>query len=163
MPEVDASRGTVVWGFNKFRSDALVQLLNDLIAREADGLPDEQCKMVQVALSKVVGVTNAIPAGAWLKETVWTSLQEFEQLYISWNSHAGVNAPTERQRTLKVMRRKRNRLARKIRMNQLILATESDSKLIDDVYGSLGELSESLPEVFTHLTGAVNRFNKYSE
>jgi hypothetical protein len=48
-------------------------------------------------------------------------------------------------------------------MNQLILATESDAKLINDVYGALGDLSRSLPEVFRSLSGAVSRFNKYSD
>jgi hypothetical protein len=163
MPEVDASRGTVVWGFNKFRSDALVQLLNDLIARETSGLSDEQCQTVRVALSKVVGAATAIPDGAWLKVAVWTSLQEFEQLYITWNSHAGINAPAERKRTLKAMRRQRDRLSHKIRMNQLILAIESDAKLLDNVYRALGELSGSLPEVFRSLSGAISRFHKYSE
>jgi hypothetical protein len=163
MPEVDASRGTVVWGFNKFRSDALVQLLNDLITRESIGLSDDQCQTVRVYLSKVVGVATEIPDGAWLKDTVWTSLQEFEQLYVVWNSHAGMDAPAKRKLTLKAMRRKRDRLSRKIRNNQLILATESDAKLLNDVYGALGDLSRSLPEVFRSLSSAVNRFHKYSE
>lgn len=163
MPEVDASRGTVVWGFNKFRSDALVQLLNDLIARERNGLSDDQCRTVQVALGKVVGAATAIPDGAWLKDTVWTSLQEFEQLYIAWNSHAGMDAPAKRKHTLQTMRRKRHKLSRRIRQNQLILSTESDAKLLNDVYGALGDLSRSLPEVFRSLSGAVSRFHKYSD
>jgi hypothetical protein len=163
MPEVDASRGTAVWGFNRFRSDALVQLLNDLWDCEKSGLADEQCRMVKDALKKVVGMATAIPDGGWLKNTVWTELHEFEQLYFQWNSHSGTDAPPKRKITLQAMRRKRDRISRKIRMNQLLLVSELDDKLIDDVYISLSELSRSLPDIFPHLNGAVNRFYKLSE
>lgn len=163
MPEVDARRGTAVWGFNRFRSDALVQLLNDLLACEKLGLSDVQCLKVRDALQGVLEMASAIPEGAWLKDTVWTELHEFEQLYVQWNSHTGDEGPANRKKTLKAMRRKRDRISRKVRMNQLILVSELDDKLINDVYRSLGELSQSLPGIFRHLNGAVSRFNKLSE
>jgi hypothetical protein len=156
----DASQGSVLWGFNKFRSDALVELLNDLVELEKEGLPDQKCTKVRMALSKVVHTVGSVSDHSWLKSFVWNDLKEFEQLYEIWNSHAGDNAPANRKNTLRRMRRRRNRLARKVRTNQLILSSELDSRLISEIYVSLGELSESLPDVFNHLSLAINRFHK---
>jgi hypothetical protein len=159
----DASQGTVLWGFNKFRSDALVELLNDLVDLEKVGLQDQKCSKVRMALRSVVDTVGSVSDQSWLKSFVWRDLKEFEQLYTIWNSHAGDQAPANRRDTLRQMRRRRNRLARKVRTNQLILSSELDSRLISDIYGSLEELSKSLPDAFDHLSLAVNRFQKLKE
>jgi hypothetical protein len=156
----DASQGSVLWGFNKFRSDALVELLNDLVDLEREGLPDQKCTKVRMALRKVVQTVGSVSDRSWLKSFIWSDLKEFEQLYEIWNSHAGDDAPANRRDTLGRMRRRRKRLARKVRTNQLILSSELDSRLISEIYDSLEELSKSLPEVFDHLSLAVNRFHK---
>jgi hypothetical protein len=157
---VDASRGTVVWGFNRFRSDALVQLLNDLLDLERVGLSDEDgtCGQVKNALGKVVNVATAFPDGSWLRGSVWSELSKFEQLYIEWNGHDGPDATGKRKKTLQSMRKRRHRIAKTIRKNQYIIANELDLELIGDIYNALGDLTRALPDLFKNLAQAVGRF-----
>jgi hypothetical protein len=158
MPELDCSRGTVVWGFNWFRTDALTQFLNDLLELENRGMEEEHCDLVQGAIGRIVNVATAIPDGSWLRRSVWSELQVFEQLYIEWNHHAGPDSHHHRRHTLRHMRRRRNRIATRVRKNQFILSNELDLKLVEDMHGALGNLTTSLPELFKNLAAAVGRF-----
>jgi hypothetical protein len=162
---VDGTRGSILWGFNRFRSDALVQLLNDLVRLEQIGLPDAECQQVKDALIRILKASGNTPATSWLRSFVTRDLEEFANLYSVWNSHAGPDAGAARKRgeTLKQMQRRRHRLARKIRSNQLILATELDARLIGEIYLALEDLSSSMPEVFKRLSEAVNRYNRVVE
>ena len=160
---VDGSRGTVLWGFNRFRSDALVQLLNDLLDLERDGLPDSKCELVRTALSRIPRAIAAIPNKSWLKSFVCRDLEEFEALYSVWNSHGGDGAATKRNDTLREMHRRRLKLTRKVRSKQLILSTELDARVIGEIYLALEDLSSSMPAVFKRLSLAVNRYNRVVE
>ena len=160
--KLDARRGTVIWGFNRFRSDALVQLLNDLLEKENEGLSDNHCEHVTKALGQVVNLATAIPDGSWFKSAVWKELQDFEKLYQEWNSHTGEDALRKRKKTLQSLRKKRNRIAKRIRRNQFILENELDLKLIEDMYGAFGQVTRALPDIFRNLAGAVGRFQKKS-
>ena len=157
MAELDASRGTVLWGFNHFRSEALVNLLNDLLALERVGLDEKNCEQVKLALGTIVNTATTIPDGSWLRGSIWKELQAFEDLYHRWNAHS---EPGERSRTLKSMRKRRNRLAKRIRKNQYILSNELDLQLINNLYTALGDLSQSLPDLFKNLATSLKPFYK---
>jgi hypothetical protein len=161
--KIDGTRGSVLWGFNRFRSDALVQLLNDLLRLEQVGLPDAKCELVKDALRRILQASANTPAKSWLSSFVTGDLEEFDNLYSVWNSHGGEGAARKRSETLKQMQRRRHRLASKIRSNQLILATELDARLIGEIYLALEDLSSSMPEVFKRLSQAVNRYNRVVE
>lgn len=157
---VDASRGTALWGINLFRSDALSQLMNDLLHRERIGLLDEQCDKVKLALGEIVNIASSIPDGSWFRGTIWKELQDFADIYSHWNSHSG-NDPDivqRRQTELRKLRDKRNRIARRIRKNQHVLQNDLDLQLVDNMYAAFGKLANSLPEVFVNLAKAVERF-----
>ncbi len=163
ISHIDGTRGSVLWGFNRFRSDALVQLLNDLLWLERGGLPDAKCELVKGALRRILEASANTPAKSWLRSFATDDLAEFENLYSAWNSHGGEGAARKRSETLKEMQRRRHRLARKIRNNQLILATELDARLIGEIYLALEDLSSAMPEVFKRLSQAVSRYNHVVE
>ena len=159
MPPVNAVRGTNIWAINRFREDALVQLLNDLVDNERKGL-GENCLHVQEALAKVVNAATKIPDGAWWQGTIWGELQEFEKLYIKWNGHEGesADAAAHRRAALRKLRSRRNKIARKVRRNQFVLQNKLDLALVKDMYDAMGSLVTSLPEMFKNLATAVARF-----
>ena len=101
-----------------------------------------------------------MPAKSWLKSLVNDELKEFENLYSVWNSHAGDEATRKRHQTLKEMQKRRLRLARKVRTNQLILSSELDARVIGEIYLALEDLSVSMPGDFKCLALAVNRYNR---
>ncbi|WP_041598648.1 hypothetical protein [Hahella chejuensis] len=159
---VDRRRGSTLWGINQFRSDALSQLLNDLLCRENVGFEDAQCDKVKQALGEIVNAATAIPDGNFLQRTVWKEMQDFADIYARWNSHSG-NDPKfikRRQTELKKLRSKRNKIARRMRNNQRILEKELDLKFVEGIYGSMDDLVRALPEVFTNLAKAVERFSQ---
>lgn len=158
---VDARRGTALWGINRFRSDALVELLNDLVDLERVGLEEKYCSHVKTALARVVNAATSVPDGSWWRGSIWAELQQFEDIYATWNSHEGTDPEIieRRRKELKKLRKRRNRISRKIRQNQYILENELDLQLIRDTYDAMGGLAKALPDMFKHLAEAVARFN----
>ena len=157
---VDGSRGTVVWGINWFRADALARLLDDLQEQEKAGYAKPTCEHVQLALGKLVNSATTIPDGSWWRSAIWEELQDFCDIYERWNNHEGF-APEKvkaRKAELRALRNKRNRIARKIRGNQFIIQNELDLKLIDAMYDSLSELPKLFPDIFKALASAIKRF-----
>jgi hypothetical protein len=162
MPEtkIVTTRGSVIWAMNSFRQDALTNLMHDLLGLENRGLRADQCQKVRQALDEITNVASAIPDGGWFKRAVWQELQDFSDVYQRWNSHEGSDAAAiERRKTeLRRLRDKRNRIARRIRNNQYVLQHELDLKLVENIYGALGNLASALPDIFSNLSKAVARF-----
>lgn len=158
--QLDARRGTAVWGANRFRSDALASLLDDLTVRESKGLNEKECGAVKIALGFLVNSATTIPDKAWWRTTIWEELQDFLDIYETWNNEHGdsKDSITRRQCALKKLRAKRNRIATKVRHHQLIIQSELDLKLIKDMYGALGKLANTFPDIFIQLGEAVSRF-----
>jgi hypothetical protein len=155
-------KGTVVWGINRLRSDALAALLDDLVLLESSGLDEQHCRAVRRSLARFTNAATSIPDGSWWKRQIWQELQDFEVIYEQWNNVPGTDSYCidERAKKLKQLRKKRNKIATKIRNNQYILQNELDLKLVHDSYEALGDLVKALPSIFKNLAAAVNRFNK---
>ena len=161
--EISSNRGTVLWGVNRLRSDALVALLDDLTVQERNGISDSQCNQVKIALGFLVNSATAIPdENGWWRTTIWQELQEFLEIYEKWNSHSGNGDESVKRRriALKKLRGKRNRIATKIRKHQFIIQSELDLKLVESMYDALGKLAKAFPDVFVQLGAAVSRFRQ---
>lgn len=159
--QLETHRGTIVWGINRLRSDALVSLLDDLTARETTGIQQIQCDQVKLALGYLVNSATVIPDDrGWWRSTIWQELQDFLDIYETWNSHSGDHPQSvaDRKAALKKLRRKRNRIATKIRKHQFVIQSELDLKLVESMYEALGRLAKAFPDVFVELGSAVARF-----
>ncbi len=159
---VDARRGTPLWGVNSLRSDALTNLLDDLFLLEKSGLDDEQCQKVKTALGLVTNRATSLPDGSFWRTSIYSELERFEHAYIDWNSGSKFEPDTDRRHRdacLKKLRRQRQRIAKKIRVNQYILQNEIDLRFVDDMYDALGGLIRALPNVFMELQKSVDRYH----
>src|SRR4051794_6039130 len=90
--QLSAERGTTVWAVNSLRSDALVALLDDLVALEDFGLEEDRCVLVRKALAKLTNAATGIPDGSWWRRQIYQELQDFEALYAGWNDVNGAEA-----------------------------------------------------------------------
>ncbi len=162
MSEVSVEKGSVLWSVNRFRSDALGSLLDDLVVLEDLGLDEALCKKVRMALARITNAATELPDDAWWKRQIWKELQSFETIYEQWNNidGEGKDKREARKEKLRQLRKRRNKIATKIRKNQYILQNELDLKLVRDGYEALGDLSKALPEIFKNLAAAVGRFAK---
>lgn len=159
--EIRTERGTPLWSLNTFRSNVLSKLLDDLLARENEGLTQEQCARVKLALEKMIDAASGIPDGGFLRGTIWKELEKFAALYQKWNDIPGSDGKAARQRKqmLKKLRRQRHRLARRIRKNLYIISRELDLKLLGRVYDATGDLAQALPEIFKSLPKALKKYH----
>ena len=157
---LDASRGTVVWGANWFRQDALSRLLDDLLEQEKTGYPQETCDKVSEAIEKIANAASGLPDNSWWRKSVLGELEGFLKIYIKWNNHEGEEQEKieGRKKELKNLRAKRNKLATRIRKNQYIIQNDLDLGVIDSMYEALSGLVKSSPEIFKLLAKALKRY-----
>jgi hypothetical protein len=161
----DARRGTVLWGFKSWRSDALVGLMHDLVDIEASGLSENECAEVKRTLEKICNAFSAIPDRKFLRGTIWDAMTKFADAYGYWNDEYrkpgnAARAIELRKKGIRMMQNYRNLLAARQRKNQHILQNEVDLKLVNDLYGVCGELVKSMPTLFKTLGIAVEAFAK---
>lgn len=162
MEEIQASRGTPLWGINLFRADALSQLLNDLLEQEKVGLKRDECDKVKLMLGKMVNLAADFPDRPFLRNVLLQEMRDFARIYAEWNFHEGAapDAVQNRQLALEKLRDKRHRIARKIRKSQYVLANELDLQVVRAFYDALKTLCEEFPSIFSRLAKAVGRFLK---
>lgn len=161
--KIDGRRGTSLWAINSFRGDALTQFLDDLVELEQDGLQPHQCNEVKKALSKMSNRAASVPKGGFFQSSILKEFEDFETIYSEWNNHDGMDdGKMHRRVALKRLRKKRARIAEKIRKNQFVIQNELDLELVRELYSAAGSLASTFPELFKNLGGAVTRFEKRS-
>lgn len=154
-------RGTASWAFDRLREDALVQLLNDLVAAQRRGL-EKECDLVKAALAEIVNAATAIPDGSFLTRPIWKDVKNFERSYWSWNDPKGrsIEAVEHRQKELERLRKLRHKIAKRARKNKAVLDHDLDIQLVRNVYEGLGKLVTAAPDLFKNVARAIERFNK---
>ena len=157
---LDTSRGTVVWGINWVRQDALSRLLDDLLEQEKTGYPHETCGKVSEAIGKIANAASGLPDHSWWRRSIVSELEGFLKIYEDWNNHEGEEQEKidGRKKELKNLRAKRNKLATRIRKNQHIIQNDLDLSVIDSMYEALSDLVKSSPEIFKSLAKALSRY-----
>jgi hypothetical protein len=158
----DARRGGLVWSLNSFRSDALVQFLDDLLALENGGLQRDECDLVRGALERIVNAASAVPDGSLWRDSILAELERFTEIYEKWNEREGVHeeAVAHRRAQLKGLRRSRRRLAHRVASRQQSLSTEIDAQLMERMFDAFRRLVRDSPQAFPSLGGAVRRYDK---
>jgi hypothetical protein len=160
--EPDASRGTAAWTIQEFRKDALVAFMADLLAREEEGITQEQCGIARKGLETLVIGASALSDRLFLRRSIMGRLEAFTAAYVEWNEPPGRGAAqvAARRRALRKMCRARHKLAETMRKNAYVLANELDLGLVRGMYDAIGEIVRSLPGLFKNLAKAVERFSK---
>ncbi len=165
---MQGERGTMVWAFQQFRSDALTQILNDLSARETRGVSKPVCDTIQKSLALIVNEATGIVEAGFFSKPLYLELQKFEEEYRRWNGpeeDTSVAACAHRIQCIKQMRKYRQRAAkktqrdlRKLRKDQYVLSHQLDLQAISGMYEAFRKICESAPEIFVCLGRAVKRY-----
>lgn len=163
MPEKPAQinqAGTAVHLFNCFRSDALSQILNDLLMLERKGIDESVCEKIRDALGVVINEATSIPDGSFVSKPLWKDVQKFKDVYVKWNNVKGEEpfAIEQRQQLLRHLRDCRHKIARRTRVNQYILSNELDLQIVHSMYGAFTQVFSAFPELFVHLGKAIARY-----
>jgi len=161
---VDASRGTSIWAFNRLRSDAFPQFLKDLSRLENNGFDGDESKYDQVrnALRDIRIEAAEIPDGTFFSKAIFLDFNDFENIYIKWNAVKGSDNKNVKKRkaTFDDLVKKRQKISKKTRKHQYILAAELDLIVIDNFYNSFNNLVDALPDLFVNLAKAITRYDK---
>ncbi|MBN1155553.1 hypothetical protein JXB12_11605 [candidate division KSB1 bacterium] len=160
IPMNYAVQGTPIWGFNKFKQDALVKLMNDLYGLRKNGITPEQCQIITNALESISFSLSEIPDDFLFRGSIMSAFDDFKEEYIRWNEVQGntVKDVKERQKILNKMKKRRHKLATITRRNQYIISKNLDLKLVEDIYKALGNIPNALPDLFVNLGSAINDF-----
>ena len=160
--QIELRHGGAIWALNRYREDALSAFLDDLVMRRDLGFTKKECDQVKTALDFGANRMAAIPDGSFWGGSLLRAFETFQKEYANWNSHEGGDEKHALNRTaaLRRLRRARQKLARRVRKSQHVLANDLDLRLIDAQYTALGKLVDSLPSVFGNLAKAVARFRK---
>lgn len=154
------SRNTPAWAIDRFRSDALPRLLDDLAPVAGTGIAESECERVKSALNQIIDEASRLPDGGLFRKAIWQHLQDFHDLYSRWNDvkGRGDTAKSRREEIVREIRACRNKIAKATRTNIHILNGELDLKLVDSFYRSLRTLVEGAPNLFANLAKAVGRY-----
>jgi hypothetical protein len=150
-------KGTPLWAFNRYRTDALTSLLDDLVVIEDRGLSFQECAHVRQALEKSANCAAQIPDG-WFRNV----LSSFERLvtdYDAWNNTQGTDQGTieQRRNRIKRLRRTRQKLATRVRKQTYKLANNLDLEIVKAQYKALEDLTKALPATFRELSKTINK------
>jgi hypothetical protein len=162
MTDIDRSPGTALWAINRFRTDILGSLLDDLSDLESRGLEDHECRQVKATLAKMTNAATGVPDHSFWRRSIWRDFERFEAIYEEWNSPFGghPDVASARKGALRLLRKRRHLIASRIRRNQYILQNELDLQLIKDLYEAAGSLCNSVPDLFKNLSRAVRDVQK---
>jgi hypothetical protein len=156
---IDASRGTVLWAINQFRSAALGALVADLSALEERGLHRKECDKVQDGLSDVVAVAATVPTGTYWQGSVYEEFERFQRAYFHWNDHEkSDDGPARRRAALAALRNRRKAISRRIALHQVLLLSHLKLETVKEMYKPLQRIASDMPELFPKLRTATGRF-----
>lgn len=149
-----------LWALERIRQDALPRLHEDLLPRSDEGIPEEACRQVKVALAEITNLATQIPDRLPLHRSIWEICQTYERQYAEWNDIKGDTpaARQQRQDLVYSLRKTRNKLASQVRVNHHVLSNNLDVKQVDAVYASLRKLTVAFPQLFMNLADAVKRY-----
>lgn len=134
-----------------------------MVQKESTGIKEEECLEIRKTLELLVNLATSLPDGICkCSKKIWEEIEDFKRMYQEWNDIDGTDKSAIEQRIakLKKMRKKRHRIACKMRRRMHILEKELDLVFIEKCYALMGKLVEDLPHIFDRTSRAIIRFNK---
>jgi hypothetical protein len=149
----------IVAPIEAIRKYTLRALLDDLTDLEREGLSQERCLSVQNAIQKLANAAAEIPDGSFFQGTILKEVEQFEEVYIRWNGYTGAgDEMTKCRRTaLKKLRKRRQRMARRIHLNQYVLENNMDLELVQVTHAAFRDVVRSGPHLFRSLAKSLER------
>jgi hypothetical protein len=125
-------------------------LLDDLADLEQLWLNDEHCRLVKVAISRIASAASEIPDCGFFKRSILDEVEQFSEVYDRWNGHRGTHSRNieGRKSALKKLRKARQRIAKRIYINQYVLENDLDVKLLEATHMAFVDLVRSGPALF---------------
>jgi hypothetical protein len=101
----------------------ILALLDDLQAREKQGLEDEQCDLIKAALAKLSNAAAEIPDGSFYSRIILAETEKMAEAFQKWNGIVGEDklAAKKRRAALRKLRSQRQRLAKRLHLNHFVL------------------------------------------
>jgi hypothetical protein len=154
-------RGTLGWKINYFRTSTMTALLSDLSSYEDEGIEEQECRQIKIALENAANVFSGLDRGAFWERPLHEDLELIRDIYDSWNDcRAGRVGAELRKLTLREFRDKRQELSRRVNDSQALLFNESDDELIDQMFDSFRELSARFPGRFIKIARNIETFQR---
>jgi hypothetical protein len=133
--------------------------LDDLVSNEENGLSPEKCRKVRSSLELGANKVSELPDGSFFRRSIYEDFERFIIAYEKWNDPTGNDPSTvaERREFLKKLRKRRHKLARRIRKNMYILEEELDKEFVNSQYEALNDLVCALPDQFKRLSRLLDK------
>jgi hypothetical protein len=142
----DMARNSPGWAFDRFRSDALPRLLDDLGPVNHQGIDEADCQRIKAALNEIANQASNIPDGTIFRKAIYQHLETYFDLYSKWNDVKGIDRDAQQRRNavVKEIRACRHALAKACRKNIHVLNKELDLKNVDSFYAALRKLVQAV-------------------
>ncbi len=166
------ARGGAPWTVKFYKERVLSALTADLARREENGIDQEVCNDVYAALNQAVLIVEDIKDGGWFFKHFYENLEEFRDIYKSWN---GVNNQFKRHSLHKVLRKKKKNMFKSFykkmekakvenspeRAQQYQILWDVEAERMDKLNYTFQTLVDRYGnELFTDLKHTLREFNK---
>lgn len=166
------SLGGAPWSVKYYKERIISGLIDDLSKRHDNGIPGEVCNQVYNALTEAVELIRDIRDGGFFFKHFFKILEEFQQVYLTWNKvkykHeriALISNLKDRRDTMfsdfyKEMKKlkKTGDFEERIKQFEILFGTEAER--MDRLHSTFTQLVNSHGDIFVTLNSRLNDFRK---
>ncbi len=156
-------RGTFGWKIDFFRSSTMTALLSDLSTYEDEGIEEVECRQIKMALENTANVFSDLDGAAFWEEPLHKDVELIRNIYDKWNGcQSGKTGAEKRKATLIKLREGRQRLSRRINDGQMLICSQADDELMEQLIDSFRDLNDRFPGRFQQIARSIKRYEKRS-
>ncbi|MFN3622420.1 MAG: trypsin-like serine peptidase [Hyphomicrobium sp.] len=154
-------RGTVGWKINFFRSSTMTALLSDLSNYEDDGIEEVECRQIKMALENTANVFSDLDGAAFWENPLHKDVEVIRDIYDRWNGcQVGKIGASTRKKILCDLREGRQRLSRRINDGQMLICSQADDQLMEQLFDSFRDLDTRFPGRFTQIARSLEQYQQ---
>ena len=159
---LNARRGSPLWTLNRLRSSLIPMLVKDLKSYKEMGYADDICDAVRKDLKSLQNEISKLPKSYNGSIKLNRIFSEFIEYYLKWNNVRGTseNSTKNRIRNRCEIKKRRDELARVIRVSQKHLNQNLSEINTIEMFQYQEELLNKYPDVFPNFKRAVKRVRK---
>jgi len=159
---LNARQGSPLWTLNRLRSSLIPMLVKDLKIYKTNGYKEEICEAVRKDLNNLNKEISKLPKSYHGGNELNRIFSEFIEYYLSWNNVEGSSeiSKMNRIRNRDEIKKRRDKLAKVIRLSQKSLSTNLEEINTLEMFGFQEELLNKYPDVFPNFKRAVTKVKK---